>query len=173
MGSSTSFLQRDDNASLNSSRPILVLMMDLRWEKRWPSLPAPELELLLLITARSTWGSNSCSGLHLGALPSSSSMPHSVMAPAMACSTAAGSSSGNLALRRSHVASFPGDGCSARSAQAASFTPPECLHACDARLYLSSGVGSCAAPLLLGLRALVYSINRGNREKMSPLLSAS
>ena len=155
LGSSTSFLHRDDIASLNSSCPILVLTMDFKCEKRWPSLPAPELELLLFMTAMSTFGSNSCSGPHLGTLPSSSSIRLSAIASSMACSTEAGSSSGNLARRRSHVASFPGYGCSARSALAASLAPPECRHACAALLYLCSGVASCAAPRLRGLRALV------------------
>ena len=120
----------------------------------------------------STFQSHSCSGLHLEVPPPSSSVRLSIIASAMACSTAAGSSSGNLALRRAHVTSFPRDVCSARSNLAAPFTPPECQQAYDAHLYLSSGV-ACIASLLPAVRALVYSVKQGRREGMSPRPSAS
>ena len=158
---------------LKCSRPIFVLAMDFRWEKRCPSFPAPELELLLLMTSMSTFGSNSSSGRHRGALPSSSSMLLSVIASATACSTAAGSSSGNFALGRSYDSSFPGDRCSARSAVATFFTPSEWRQACSAFLNLSSAVCSCARPLLRALAALVYSISQeGRMEEISPLFIA-
>jgi len=118
--------------------------MDFRWGKRWPSLPAPPCSWWLRgpLADRTRVRVSILERSHPLLRCDDSQLSH---LSAMACPTTAGSSSENLALRRSDVASFRGDGCSARSALAASFTPPGYRHTCGARLCLSVGVALCRA----------------------------